>query len=72
MLLFGLYLVVKYFGTEWINWLLQWYFTIAGTGSGSKASESTGHMSVRLELNDIAGTYLPRALDSGPRTLEAI
>ncbi|KAJ3550561.1 hypothetical protein NM688_g5049 [Phlebia brevispora] len=35
--LFGLYLVVKYFGKEWINWLLRWYFTLAGIGSGSKA-----------------------------------
>ncbi|KAI0087979.1 signal peptide peptidase-domain-containing protein [Irpex rosettiformis] len=36
-LLLGLYLVVKYFGEEWINWALQWYFTIAGIGSGGKA-----------------------------------
>lgn len=36
MLLLGLYLVVKYFGKEWINWALQWYFTIAGVGSGGK------------------------------------
>lgn len=36
-LLFGLYVIVKYFGREWINWILQWYFTIAGVGSGSKA-----------------------------------
>ena len=46
VLLFGLYLVVKYFGTEWINWLLQWYFTIAGIGSGGKASGSRVNMSV--------------------------
>ena len=31
--LFGLYLVVKYLGKEWINWLLGWYFSIAGVGS---------------------------------------
>ncbi|KAI0812793.1 signal peptide peptidase-domain-containing protein [Irpex lacteus] len=37
VLLLGLYLVVKYFGKEWINWALQWYFTIAGVGSGGKA-----------------------------------
>ncbi|KAI0341989.1 hypothetical protein BDW22DRAFT_1358101 [Trametopsis cervina] len=37
VLLLGLYLIVKYFGKEWINWLLQWYFTIAGVGSGGKA-----------------------------------
>lgn len=36
VLLFGLYVIVKYFGKEWINWILQWYFTIAGVGSGSK------------------------------------
>lgn len=34
--LFGLYLVMKYLGTEWINWLLQWYFTLTGVGSVSK------------------------------------
>ncbi|KIP11612.1 hypothetical protein PHLGIDRAFT_10595 [Phlebiopsis gigantea 11061_1 CR5-6] len=37
VLLFGLYVIVKYFGKEWINWILQWYFTVAGVGSGSKA-----------------------------------
>lgn len=34
--LFGLYLIVKYFGKEWITWLLQWYFTVAGIGSFGK------------------------------------
>ncbi|TFK25726.1 hypothetical protein FA15DRAFT_668246 [Coprinopsis marcescibilis] len=38
--LVGLYLVVKYFGTEWINWFLGWYFSIAGVGSVWKASVS--------------------------------
>lgn len=33
VVLFGLYLVVKFFGVEWINWLLGWYFTVAGAGS---------------------------------------
>ncbi|KAH9946985.1 signal peptide peptidase-domain-containing protein [Amylocystis lapponica] len=33
----GLYLVVKFFGKEWINWLLQWYFTFAGVGSVGKS-----------------------------------
>ncbi|KAH8083767.1 signal peptide peptidase-domain-containing protein [Cristinia sonorae] len=37
MVLFGLYLVVKYVGKEWINWSLQWYFTIAGVGSVGKS-----------------------------------
>ncbi|TCD67443.1 hypothetical protein EIP91_012360 [Steccherinum ochraceum] len=36
VVLFGLYLVVKYLGKEWINWFLQWYFTIVGVGSVSK------------------------------------
>lgn len=31
--LFGLYIIVKKFGTEWINFLLGWYFSIAGIGS---------------------------------------
>jgi len=31
--LFGLYMVVKYFGKEWINYLLGWYFSLAGVGS---------------------------------------
>ncbi|KAI0780207.1 signal peptide peptidase-domain-containing protein [Fomes fomentarius] len=35
--LFGLYLIVKYYGKEWITWLLQWYFTIAGVGSVGKS-----------------------------------
>ncbi|OSD06722.1 hypothetical protein PYCCODRAFT_1403423 [Trametes coccinea BRFM310] len=35
--LLGLYLIVKYFGKEWITWLLQWYFTIAGVGSVGKS-----------------------------------
>jgi hypothetical protein len=25
----GLYLVIKYLGKEWINWLMGWYFTCA-------------------------------------------
>ena len=37
VVLFGLYLVVKFLGVEWINWLLGWYFTIAGVGSVWKA-----------------------------------
>ncbi|KZT72179.1 hypothetical protein DAEQUDRAFT_686541 [Daedalea quercina L-15889] len=37
VVLFGLYLVVKYFGHDWINWLLQWYFAFAGVGSVSKS-----------------------------------
>ncbi|KAF9531605.1 signal peptide peptidase-domain-containing protein [Crepidotus variabilis] len=31
--LFGLYLIVKYLGEKWINWLLGWYFSLAGVGS---------------------------------------
>lgn len=36
VVLFGLYLIVKFYGKEWITWLLQWYFTVAGVGSVSK------------------------------------
>jgi hypothetical protein len=39
-MLFGLYLIVKYLGTEWINWALQWYFTVAGVGCGGKVGSS--------------------------------
>ncbi|KAF7793822.1 hypothetical protein EIP86_004943 [Pleurotus ostreatoroseus] len=35
--LFGLYLIVKYFGKELINWLLRRYFALAGIASGGKA-----------------------------------
>ncbi|KAF9222506.1 hypothetical protein BS17DRAFT_782953 [Gyrodon lividus] len=38
--LFGLYIVVQYFGKEWINWLLGWYFSIAGVGSVWKSTTS--------------------------------
>lgn len=31
--------MVKYVGKEWINFLLQWYFTIAGVGSVGKVRE---------------------------------
>ncbi|KIM40160.1 hypothetical protein M413DRAFT_73930, partial [Hebeloma cylindrosporum] len=31
--LVGLYTIVKYLGEKWINWLLGWYFSIAGVGS---------------------------------------
>ncbi|KII92377.1 hypothetical protein PLICRDRAFT_154841 [Plicaturopsis crispa FD-325 SS-3] len=33
VVLFGLYTIVKYFGKEWINYLLGWYFSVAGVGS---------------------------------------
>ncbi|KAJ7178527.1 signal peptide peptidase-domain-containing protein [Mycena crocata] len=38
--LVGLYAVVKYFGTDWINWLLGWYFALAGVGAVWKSSIS--------------------------------
>ncbi|KAF8906564.1 hypothetical protein CPB84DRAFT_1770102 [Gymnopilus junonius] len=31
--LVGLYMIVKYLGEVWINWLLGWYFAGAGVGS---------------------------------------
>ncbi|TFY73464.1 hypothetical protein EWM64_g10548 [Hericium alpestre] len=36
--LFGLYAAIKYFGKEWINILLGWYFSVAGVASVSKPS----------------------------------
>ncbi|KAG6917830.1 hypothetical protein DXG01_000890 [Tephrocybe rancida] len=38
--LFGFYIVIKYLGKEWINWLLNWYFSIAGVASVWKSSAS--------------------------------
>lgn len=38
--LLGLYTIVKYLGTDWINWFLGWYFSIAGVGSVWKSSTS--------------------------------
>ncbi|KAK0504634.1 signal peptide peptidase-domain-containing protein [Armillaria luteobubalina] len=38
--LFGLYMIIQYFGKEWINWLLGIYFSIAGMGSVWKSSIS--------------------------------
>lgn len=46
--LFGLYLIVKYFGKEWITWLLQWYFTFAGIGSFGKVRRAALIMSYRM------------------------
>ncbi|OBZ68284.1 Minor histocompatibility antigen H13 [Grifola frondosa] len=48
VVLFGLYLVLKYFGREWITWLLQWYFTVAGVGSVSKSLISLSRWVVGL------------------------
>ncbi|KAF8581601.1 hypothetical protein K439DRAFT_1636025 [Ramaria rubella] len=31
--LLGMYLIFKYLGAEWINWILGWYFAIMGVGS---------------------------------------
>ncbi|KAG7091048.1 hypothetical protein E1B28_010107 [Marasmius oreades] len=36
--LFGLFLVIKYFGKEWINWVLGWYFSFAGVGSIARSA----------------------------------
>ncbi|KAI0675139.1 signal peptide peptidase-domain-containing protein [Trametes maxima] len=68
--LFGLYLIVKYFGKEWITWLLQWYFTIAGVGSVGKSlialsrwclGQSRWHKFDKLQLRVLKG---PRELVS--------
>jgi minor histocompatibility antigen H13 len=31
--LYGLYRLIKIFGSEWINFILRWYFVLAGVGS---------------------------------------
>ncbi|KAH7888835.1 signal peptide peptidase-domain-containing protein [Phlebopus sp. FC_14] len=38
--LFSLYMIVKYFGRDWINWLLGWYFSLAGALSVWKSAVS--------------------------------
>ncbi|KAF9478612.1 hypothetical protein BDN70DRAFT_913556 [Pholiota conissans] len=38
--LIGLYGLVTYLGEGWINWLLGWYFTVAGVGSVWNSSVS--------------------------------
>ncbi|TFK44672.1 peptidase A22B, signal peptide peptidase [Crucibulum laeve] len=45
----GLYIIVKYFGKEWINWVLGWYFALAGIGSVWKSSISL----TRFFLGDV-------------------
>jgi hypothetical protein len=35
-----MYVVVTYVGKEWINWLLGWYFSVAGAGSVWKVRRS--------------------------------
>lgn len=47
--LFGMYALVKYFGKEWINWLLAWYFSIAGVGSVWKSAASFTRFAVGEE-----------------------
>ena len=49
VVLFGLYIIVKYVGREFINWLLQWYFAIAGVGSVSKVSTSSTHATAVID-----------------------
>jgi len=31
--LYGLYMIIKYYGSEWINFVLKWYFVTIGVGS---------------------------------------
>ena len=33
VVLYGLYLIIKYYGSEWINFALRWYFVASGVGS---------------------------------------
>lgn len=42
--LYGLYLVIHYYGSEWINFVLKWYFV--ATGVGSAWAVSVSHPSV--------------------------
>lgn len=61
--LFGLYLVVKYLGKEWINWLLGWYFAIAGVGSCAKVRH--GALICCAEPQRcILVDYFPRKMDN--------
>lgn len=39
-------MVVKYFGKEWINYLLGWYFSLAGVGSVWKSLVSLARFTV--------------------------
>ena len=72
VLLFGLYLVVKYFGTEWINWLLQWYFTFAGVGSVGKVSIRAVLSAVFLEISITLVPYRSLPVDPRGSTLEGV
>jgi len=47
--LFGMYIVMKYFGKEWINWLLSWYFSIVGVGSVWKSAVALARLIVGSE-----------------------
>ena len=31
--LYGLYMIIKHYGSEWINFVLKWYFVATGVGS---------------------------------------
>ncbi|KAG1816134.1 signal peptide peptidase-domain-containing protein [Suillus subaureus] len=46
---FGMYAIMKFFGKEWINWFLAWYFSIAGVGSVWKSAASLMRFAVREE-----------------------
>ncbi|KAG5645210.1 hypothetical protein DXG03_006728 [Asterophora parasitica] len=41
--LLGLYTIVQYFGKQWINWFLGWYFSATGVLSIWKSSVSLAH-----------------------------
>lgn len=43
--LYGMYTIIKYFGSEWINFCLRWYFVVAGVGSVWNVSDD-GYISV--------------------------
>lgn len=47
--LFGLYLIVKHFGKEWLNWFLAWYFSFIGALCVWKSAASFSRLVVGNE-----------------------
>lgn len=68
--LLGLYLVVKYLGEEWINWLLGWYFSIAGVGSVWNVSATIGCWDGKLTEEKVLG--VARTMGRRRGTMEEI
>lgn len=47
--LFGIYLIVKHFGKEWLNWFLAWYFSFIGALCVWKSAVSFSRLVVGSE-----------------------